>query len=133
MSYYKQLISLPAEQHLPPVTKFNTTVGPLLNAIKYRLPFTDEHRDNSLKCSCTMFVQYAFDACRADLEKLKPPTLDHEQWEATSEIIKEAHRNWQRNLRYLRQRLRYYLEMVGVPFYKQNGYVRAYNVEEIPQ
>ncbi len=133
MSYHSQLISLPAEQHLPPVGKFNTTVGPLLNAIKHRLPLNDEHRDSSLQCSCTMFIQYCFDDCRAKLEALRPPTLDHDAWMAASEETKEAHRNWQKNLRYLRQRLRYYLEMVGVPFYKQNGYVRAYNVEELPQ
>ena len=131
MSYGSQLISLPAEQHLPPVIKFNATVGPLLNAIKPRLPFTDEHRDSSLMCSCTMFVQYCFDDCRAALEKLKPSALGKEEWLNASEETKEAHRHWQKNLRYLRQRLRYYLEMIGVPYSNQKGYAQVYHAEKI--
>ncbi len=94
-------IKLPSEEFLPPVTRFNATVGPLFSELKERFPL-DEHHESGLARSLGVFLGYCFKKARTDLETIKPTPLIREEWLVASKETKRPYLHWQSNLKYLR-------------------------------
>jgi len=84
-----------------------------MSELRKRFPL-DEHHESGLARSLGIFLGYCFRKAMADLQTLKPaPDLSREEWMIASEETKRPHLLWQSNLKYLKQRNRYYVEMVG--------------------
>jgi hypothetical protein len=101
---------LASEEFLPPVAKFNDTVGPLFAELRSRFPL-DEHRDSGLARSLGIFLHYVFADSLQQLLALRPTPLSREDWMIASEETKQVHMKWQSNLKYLKQRLAHYAKM----------------------
>src|SRR5271155_5181338 len=96
-------IKLPSEEFLPPVEKFNDTVGPLFAEFKNRFPL-NEHSESGLSRSLGIFLNFTYHHAMEQLELLRPEPMSKEQWLTASPETKRAYINWQSNLKYLRQR-----------------------------
>jgi hypothetical protein len=108
-------IKLPAEEFLTPINRFNEVVGPLFNDFRDRgrFPLKDEHTDAGLARSLGVFLESCFVKAVAGLEKINPVPMTNEQWAVASEEAKHPHLHWQANLKYLKQRRRYYADLMG--------------------
>ena len=106
-------MKLPSEEFLPPVAKFNDTVGPLFAEFRRRFPL-DEHSEHGLARSLGIFLNFVYRESVEQLEKLRPkPELSREQWLAASPETKREHMLWQSNLRYLGQRNAYFAGLLA--------------------
>jgi len=84
-----------------------------MSELRSRFPL-DEHHESGLARSLGVFLGYCYGKVVADLEAIKPsPVLTREEWDVASEEIKRVHLRWQSNLKYIKQRNRHYVEMVG--------------------
>ena len=94
---------LPSEDFLPPVERFNDTVGPIFAEFKSRFPL-NEHTESGLSRSLGIFLHFAYQYAMEQLELLRPEVMSREQWMVASPESKRVYMNWQSNLRYLKQR-----------------------------
>jgi len=106
-------IKLPSEEMLPPVMRFNDVVGPLFAELKGRFPLDDEHTDAGLARSLGVFLDRCFVQASQRLEEIKPTSMTNEEWAIASEEAKHPHLHWQTNMKYLKQRRRYYVDLMG--------------------
>jgi len=106
-------IKLPSEAFLPPVMRYNDNVGPLFSVLRERFPL-DEHHESGLARSLGVFLGYCYRKAVSDLQAIKPaPVLSRDEWSVAPEDVKRIHLHWQTNLKYLKQRNRHYVELVG--------------------
>jgi hypothetical protein len=103
---------LPSEEFLPPVTKFNDTVGPLFAELHHLFPL-NEHRYSGLSRSLGIFLNYVFTESMQQLEALRPAQLSREEWTTASKEMKQTHLKWQSNLTYLKQRNAHFVKMLA--------------------
>jgi hypothetical protein len=104
-------MSLPSEEHLLPVERFNLAVGPLFAEFRHRFPL-DEHSECGLKRSLGIFLSNCFRTASEQMERLRPEQLTREQWNLASPETKAEHMLWQRNFKYLRQRNGYFVGLI---------------------
>ena len=125
--YSEQFTKLASEEFLPPVTKFNDTVGPLFAELHHLFPL-DEHRYSGLSRSLGIFLNYVFTEAMQQLDALRPTQLSKEEWTTASDETKQVHLKWQSNLTYLKQRNTHYVKMLAPRVY-QNKPSRFDNFE----
>lgn len=106
-------VKLAAEEFFPAVQKFNDTVGPLFAELKSRFPL-DEHHESGLARSLGIFLGYCFRTANDALMKIRPEPLSRDAWIVASPETKHVHLHWQSNFKYLKQRNRYYVELMGL-------------------
>lgn len=104
-------MSLPSEEHLLPVERFNLAVGPLFAEFKSRFPL-DAHTECGLQRSLGIFLSNCFNTALQGMEKLRPVQLTRAEWNDASPETKSEHMLWQTNLRYLRQRNGYFVSLI---------------------
>ena len=104
-------MSLPSEEHLLPVERYNLAVGPLFAEFRGRFPL-DDHSECGLQRSLGIFLSNCYHTALDGMEKLRPPQLSREQWNLASPETKAEHMRWQRNLKYLRQRNGYFVGLI---------------------
>ncbi len=107
-------VKLAAEDFLLPVQKFNDSVGPLFAELRARLPLRDEHTDSPLSRSLGIFLSHCYRDAVAGLETSRPPIMLREEWNVASDEVKRHHLHWQTNLKYLKQRNRHFVELIGL-------------------
>jgi hypothetical protein len=111
-------VKLAAEDFLLPVHKFNASVGPLFAALRTRLPLKDEHTDSALARSLGIFLSHCYRDAITGLEAVRPsPVLLREEWTVAPDEVKRQHLHWQTNLKYLKQRNRHFVELIGLHSY----------------
>jgi|SRR5271157_491737 len=115
MSMPKQ-VKLAAEDFLLPVSKFNDSVGPLFAALRIKLPLRCEHTDSGLSRSLGIFLSHCYADAIVGLEAILPGgrRLSREEWDGAADEIKRQHLHWQANLKYLKQRNRHFVELIGL-------------------
>jgi len=104
---------LAAEQHLPPIQRFNYVVGPLFAELRDRFPLDDEHTDCGLARSLGVFLEACFVKAVDAMEAIKPAAMTNDEWQAASEEEKQPHLHWQRNLLYLKSRRKHFVDLMG--------------------
>ena len=119
-------IKLPAEQFLSPIMRFNDVVGPLFSELKDRFPLDDEHTDAGLARSLGVFLERCFVQATQRLEEIRPVSLTNEEWQIASEEVKRPHLHWQANFKYLKQRRRYFVDLMG---YRGHGKLSVEDLE----
>ena len=104
-------MSLPSEEFLLPVQKFNDTVGPLFAALHGKFPLNDHH-ESGLQRSLGIFLNFAFRDAVEQLMKLRPGRpLTRDEWIVAPQEEKLKHLHWQSNLRYLKQRNKHFASL----------------------
>ena len=102
---------LPSENFLPPVERYNATVGPLFAEFRGRFPLC-EHNEHGLQHSLGIFLSCVYGIATEQMMRLQPEPLTKEQWLAAPPALKAEHLLWQRNLKYLKQRNAYFLSLI---------------------
>jgi hypothetical protein len=119
-------IKLPSEQFLLPVMRFNDVVGPLFSELKDRFPLKDEHTDAGIARSLGVFLEQCFVHAVQRMEEIKPISLTNDEWSVASEEIKRPHLHWQANFKYLKQRRRHFVDLMG---YRGHGKLSVEDLE----
>jgi hypothetical protein len=104
-------LKLPSEEFLLPVHKYNDAVGPLFAEFKGRFPMLD-HSENSLQHSLGIFLTAVYTRAMEQMKELQPVPLTREEWMAAPTELKAQHIHWQRNLKYLKQRNDYFVNLI---------------------
>ena len=119
-------IKLPSEQFLLPIMRFNDVVGPLFSELRDRFPLKDEHTDAGIARSLGVFLEQCFVHAMQRMEEIKPASLTNEEWSVASEEAKRPHLHWQANFKYLKQRRRYFVDLMG---YRGHGKLSVEDLE----